>query len=153
MIRQVEKYHGVALARLLRSGRSDPISIGVHPDYRSAYVIEDVVAVYVKYSTNRLTPWTFAFRPEHQDEIDELCGELDETFIALVCGDDGVACLTSMEYRCVMHGESSATEWIRVSRRPRQRYAVSGSDGQRVCRIGNREYPAKVFTAMRVEES
>ena len=147
MIRQVEQYHGAALARLLRSG-AEPISIGLHPDYHSAYVIEGIVAVYVKYSTSRLTPWAFVFRPEHQDEIDELCNEFKETFVALVCGTDGVACLDSAEYAHVLDDGSSTSEWVRVSRGPRQRYAVTGGDGQRICRIGNSEYPRKVYTAI-----
>jgi hypothetical protein len=148
VIRQVEQYHGAVLARLLRFGEPEPINIGLHPDYHSVYVVESAVAIYVKYSTNRLTPWAFVFRPEHQDEIDELCCEFKEIFVALVCGTDGVACLSSAEYAHVLDGGSSASEWVRVSRKPRQSYTVTGCDGRRTCKIGNSEYPTKVYTAI-----
>lgn len=149
MIRQVEEYHGAALARLLRADGSPAIKLRWHPRYRSAYVLEERIAVYMKYSTNRLSPWTFVFKREHQREIATLCDEFDETFVTLVCGSNGVACLSSAEYQAVLDSGLPESEWVRVARGPRQKYAVSGSVGRRVCRIGDNEYPAKMYAAIR----
>jgi hypothetical protein len=148
MIRQVEQYHGAALARLVRAEESPAIRLRVHGEFRSAYMLDERVALYVKYSTSRLSPWTFGFKIAHQEEITALRNELDEAFVTLVCGDDGIACLSGSEYQRVLDDDPRIGEWIRVARSPRQKYAVSGSDGERVCRIGDNEYPAKVYAAI-----
>lgn len=149
MIRQVEQYHGAALARLVRSEGSPPIKLQWHPRYRSAYVLDGCVAVYMKYSTNRLSPWTFGFKSGHQAEIADLRDEFDEALVALVCGTDGVACLSSAEYQRVLDDVLRASEWVRVARGPRQKYSVTGSDGRQGFRVGDNEYPAKVYAAVR----
>lgn len=149
MIRQVERYHGVALARLVRA--ESPVMVGtrVHEDYRSVYTVNSRVALYVKYSTSRLSPWMFGFKVEHQKEIAELRDEFADIFVTLVCGEDGIACLSGSEYRQVLNDDPQNGEWIKVSRRPREKYGISGSDGRTVCKIGDNEYPAKVYAAIR----
>lgn len=119
-----------------------------HEDYRSVYTVNDRVALYVKYSTSRLSPWTFGFKVEYQDEIRQLRDEFADTFVTLVCGVDGIACLSGAEYQRVLDDDPRSGEWIKVSRGPRQKYAVSGSDGRTVCKIGDNEYPAKVHAAI-----
>ena len=149
MIREVERYHGAALARLVRSEDASAIKLRLHEDYRSVYTLEDRVALYMKYSTSRLSPWTFGFKIEHQKEITALRNEFDDTFVTLICGTDGIACLSGSEYQRVLDDDPRSGEWIRVVRSARQKYAVSGSDGRSVCRIGDNEYPAKVYAAIR----
>lgn len=148
MIRQVEQYHGIALARLVRGELAVTVGTRSHEDYRAVYTVNDCVALYVKYSTSRLSPWTFGFRVEHQDEIRQLRAAFGEVFVTLVCGLDGIACLSSVEYQRVLDDDPRSGEWIKVSRGPRQRYAVSGSNGRIVCKIGDNEYPAKVHAAV-----
>jgi hypothetical protein len=147
VIRQVERFHGVALARLIRSEGS-AVSVARHPRCRAAYTIDDRVAVYVKYSTNRLSPWAFGFKQEHQAEIADLRAEFNEVFVALVCGTDGIACLGSREYQRVLDDVLHSSEWVRVARGRREKYAVTGSDGRKAVRIGDNEYPAKVLAAV-----
>lgn len=149
MIRQVERYHGVALARLVRAESAVTVGTRAHEDYRSVYTVNGRVALYVKYSTSRLSPWSFAFKAEHQQEIATLLKEFADAFITLVCGADGIACLSGSEYRQLLGDDPGSGEWIRVARSPRQKYAVSGSEGGRVCRIGDNEYPTKVYAALR----
>lgn len=148
MIRQVEQYHGVALARLVRAERAVTIGTRSHADYRSIYTVDGRVALYVKYSTSRLSPWNFGFTPEHQREILRLREEFADVFVTLVCGPDGVACLSGRECQQVLDDDPKPGEWIKVSRAPRQKYAVSGSDGRTIHKVGNSEYPAKVLTAI-----
>lgn len=144
MIRELERYHGAVLARLIRGSGSRGIECCLHPRYRSAYVINHCVALYVKYSTSRLTPWTFGFKEEHRREIAKLSDEFPEVFICLACGVDGIACLGSREY-----GLLDADGSIRVGRGSRQKYAVSGGNQTGVLRIANNEFPAKIHAAMR----
>lgn len=149
MIQQLERYHGAALARLVRVEGSRTIALRLHERYRAAYVLGEHVVIYMKYSTNRLSPWVFSFRPEHQDEIAALEDEFDRVFVVLICGSDGVVCLSDKEHQHVIgRGSTGASESVRVARGPRQKYAVSGSDSGRALRIGDNEYPAKVFSAI-----
>jgi hypothetical protein len=150
VIRQVEQYHGAALARLIRWDGSPTVSLHLHEEYRSAYVLDECVAVYVKYSTNRLSPWTFSFKPEHRGEISSLQDDFEELCITLVCGTDGIACLSSVEYDLLLNGGMSVSERVRVARAPRQKYVVSVADQKRSVRIGNNEFPAKVYSAIRM---
>lgn len=143
MIQTIERYHGAVLARLLRDGRAPAIGLAVHRRCPTAYVVEDEIAVYVKYSTSRLSPWTFGFKSEHRKEIANLRQELREVFVTLACGLDGVVCLGSDEY--VQMGPSGS---IRVARQPRQKYLVRGGSPKNVIRIGNNEFPAKVIAAI-----
>ena len=121
MIRHIEWYHGAALARLMRLEGSSAVSCRLHTRYRSAYVLDDCVAIYLKYSTNRLSPWAFAFRPEHQDEIASLREDCEEVFVTLICGSDGIACLSDGEYQLVCDPPARRTESLRVTPAPRQK--------------------------------
>lgn len=143
MIREIERYHGAVLARLVRAGGSTAVQCGLHPRFRSAYVLNECIAMYVKYSANRLSPWMFRFRAEHRNEILKLGEEFQEVFIALICGFDGVACMSAQEYRQVETSES-----VRVARGKRQKYSVSSGNNGKTLRIGNNEFPAKVFAAI-----
>lgn len=148
MIRQVERYHGAVLARLVRRHLSESISIRVHGSGRSGYVLDDRVGLYVKYSTNRLTPWLFSFSSEHQGEIANLKSECTTFFIALVCGEDGIACLNRFEYLRLLDDENPSVGWIRASRRSREKYLLTGSDAKQELRVGDNEFPSKVSDAL-----
>lgn len=100
--------------------------------------------MYVKYSTSRLSPWTFGFKSEHRNEIANLRKELREVFVTLACGLDGVVCLGSDEYQQI--GPSGS---IRVARQLRQKYVVKGGNRKNLMRIGNNEFPTKVLAALR----
>lgn len=143
MIQTIERYHGAVLARLVRDRRARTINLAVHPRYPAAYVLEDEIAVYVKYSTSRLSPWTFGFKSEHRNEIANLRKELREVFVTLACGFDGVVCLGSDEYQQI--GPSGS---IRVARQLRQKYVVKGGSRKNLMRIGNNEFPTKVLAAL-----
>jgi hypothetical protein len=147
VISRVETYQGVALARLCRGIDQDGITIRVHD--RSSFIIGGSIGIYVKYSAMRLGLWQFSFRIEHQKEIDSLADQCDDVFIVLVCGIDGVACLKLDEYRRLLDEDAQPGEWIKVSRRPRQKYTVTGSDLRRGLKIGDNEYPSKILSSFK----
>lgn len=147
MIREIERYHGALLARLIRGGGADAVQCKVHPRFRSVYVLDQCVAIYVKYSTSRLSPWTFGFKAEHRREIEALSDKFGNVFVGLVCGFDGIACLTADEYLRL-----GASESIRVARGPRQKYILSGGSQKKILRIGNSEFPTKVYAALQAAD-
>jgi hypothetical protein len=147
MIRESERCHGVVLVRLVR-GRDEPVLLEVHPELRQAVVVDDVAALYVKYSTNRLSPWSFVFSPKHHEELARLDQEFPATLVALACGGDGVVCLTLAECEHVLNDGAGLGEWMRVSRALRAKYAVTGSGGRPALRVGDNEFPVKVYDAI-----
>ena len=149
MIRQIEHYHGAALARLLRGEFEESVRVSVHQRIRSAYALNEHVSLYVKYATSRLSPWSFGFKAGHQDEIAALRAEFHEAFVVLVCGTDGIVCLDEGEYARLLDDEAESGEWIKVARSRRQKYVVTGSNSLGAFRVADNEYPAKVYAALR----
>lgn len=136
-------FHGSALVRLV----GDPLTYGVKR-FRGnhCYLVNDRSCIYLKHSTKRLSPWQFTFLAEHLSEIVDIHGQQNALFVVLVCNDDGICCLDYREVmRLILVGNMEQPKWIRITRSPRQKYAVSGSDGRLEYKIGNSDYPRKVL--------
>ncbi len=145
MIREFERYHGVVLARLIH-GSSSLISIAPYPSkYNSSYIINRDIGLYIKHSKKRLSPWVFSFLRVHQDEILQMHSQLKATFIVFVCNNDGVVVLRFNELKTILDGKHENIEWVSIKRRPRQMYSISGSDGMLKFKIGENEFPSKIF--------
>lgn len=149
MVREFEFYHGAALARLIH-GRKD-ISIKQYSATTSnaSYVINNQFGLYLKHSTSRLSPWIFTFKQEHQDEIQEMKTAFNDVFVVLICGRDGMACLSYDELKLALDDDHEAVEWLKAARRTREKYAISGSDGKLKTKIGDNEFPSKITTRLR----
>jgi len=111
-------------------------------------VLDEQVALYMKYSSNRLSPWSFSFNAEHQREIATLTARWSAVFVALICGSDGIACLSQDELRRVLDDDFRPVEWIRVARRKREKYSITGSDGRQIFKVGDSEFPTKVLAQL-----
>jgi hypothetical protein len=145
MIREVEFYHGAVLAKIAHYNEQD-VTIKPYPTRsRASYVINGNTGLYIKYSSNRMSPWTFSFADVHQDEILEMTKNLERVYVALVCGKDGVSCLSFDELKHVLNNVHDRNEWIRISRKPREKYAVKGSDGKLFFKIGDNQFPSRLF--------
>jgi hypothetical protein len=147
LISQVEIFHGAAIVRLFRAS-SQAVSIRADAQCRSSYVLDERFGLYIKYSANRMSPWPFSFRVEHQEEIDVIASEYESVFVVLVCGTDGIACLDLNEYRLALDEEVEPGEWIKVSRKRREKYTVTGSDVRRAFKIADSEYPSKILAGL-----
>lgn len=145
MIHEFEFYHGAVLTKIALDGHDSDIKSYNSPS-RSSYVINNKIGLYIKHSTNRLTPWSFSFAREHQTEIQEMSEAFDNVFIALVCGKDGIVCLSFKELKYVLDDEHNDHEWVRVSRRPREKYTIKGSDGKMRFKIAHSDFPSKLFS-------
>jgi len=144
MIRDIERYHGIVLARLIRADMAVN-QIRSHPSIRSAYVLNESVGLYVKYSTSRLSPWKFNFQLEHRSEIATLASEIGRLSVILVCGLDGIVALDEAEIVQLLGERDDPLEWVRVDRIRNQMYGVSGSAGRLAAKVADNAFPGKVF--------
>ena len=145
MIKEFEFYHGVVFARILHATQR-PLSICPFQSRTNAsYVVNDGTGIYIKYSSKRMTPWRFTFKKSHQEEIDVLRSKFGSVFLLLVCNDDGIVCLEYSELKQILDDQHRAIEWISASRRKRQMYSVKGPDGALKLKIGQGDFPEKIF--------
>lgn len=145
MIKEFEFYHGIIFSRILHATQKE-VLIKLYPTPDNAsYVLNDKVGIYIKYSTKRLSPWRFSFQKRHQDEILEMKNKIGEVFLLLVCNDDGVVALSFNEVKQILNESYEEVEWISATRGKRQMYSVKGSDGKLKFKIGNDDFPEKLF--------
>ncbi len=145
MIKDFEFFHGLVFARILH-GTQRPLSIRPFQSASNAsYVVNDGVGIYIKYSSKRMTPWRFTFTKEHKEEIDLMKSNFKTVFLVLVCNDDGVVCLSYPELKQILDNQHDPIEWISATRRKREMYSVKGSNGELNFKIGQSEFPNKLF--------
>lgn len=131
MISRAEQYHGSALLRILRA-----LPRGAHlrvysDDLNCAYVVNERGVLYVKHSSNRLTPWIFTVTREQSKEIFELQREFSHFFIGFVCNSDGIAILNALQLGEIIGDiPLDADAGVRVARPRRKMYSVSGPMGE-----------------------
>jgi hypothetical protein len=145
MIKEFEFFHGSVFARILHATQR-PVSIELFKSVSNAsYVINKTIGVYIKHSAKRMTPWRFTFCREHQAEIDLLKASHKDVFLLLVCNDDGVVCLSYPELKQLVDNQERPIEWISATRHKREMYAVKGSNGELDFKIGQNDFPTKLF--------
>jgi hypothetical protein len=145
MIQNFEFFHGLVFARILH-GTQRPLSVRPFQSVSNAsYVVNDAVGIYIKYSSKRMTPWQFTFKKEHQAEIDLMKSSFKNVFLILVCNDDGVVCLSYSELKEILDNQHDPIEWISATRHKREMYSVKGSNGELDFKIGQNEFPEKIF--------
>jgi hypothetical protein len=115
------------------------------PGSNSAYILDDSIGIYIKYSSKRMTPWRFTFSPQHSAEIEKLRASTPEIFGVLVCNDEGVVCLSHAELKTVLDDRDENHQWISATRHKREMYSVEGSDGRLRLKVGANDFPRKLF--------
>jgi len=145
MIRDFEFYHGLVFARILHGTQRPLVLRPFQSVSNAAYVVNDTAGIYIKHSAKRMTPWRFTFMKEHQEEIDLLKSNFGKVFLVLVCGDDGVVCLSYLELKQLLDNQHDPIEWISATRHKREMYSVKGSNGELDFKIGQSEFPNKLF--------
>ena len=145
MIRDYEFHHGGALVHLLQASDQLCAISKLPADTNSAYLINQNTAIYIKYSTKRLSPWRFTFHTEHQAEIENIKAKFPRLFILLVCNNDGVVCLSYRELKTILDEQHDPAEWVSAARSKRQMYTVNGSNGSLEFKVGASDFPSKLF--------
>jgi len=144
MVTTVSFFHGAALIKIIRHELYD--SIRVYTENDCSYIVNGNVGLYIKYSRKRLSPWNFTFSEGHVHDITDMKGGVGKAYIALACNDDGICCLSWQEFATVISTEGSTyPKRISVSRMQGEKYSVWGSDGKLNHKIGNNDFPRKIF--------
>ena len=139
-IRETDFFYGVVLFRLTEG--SVPVSVAqLSCDTRGAYLVDNKAPLFIKYTSKRLSPWSFSFTREQQEEILRAKTEYGAVFVALVCGHDGICCLSFDQLKCVLDHVHEDVEWVRVSRRRKESYSVKGADGELRGKISDIDFP------------
>jgi hypothetical protein len=143
-MKNFEFYHGAALTRIIHGNVFD--SIKCYSSANSSYVINGAITIYIKYSQKRMSPWSFSFSATHIDEIKEIKNKFNKIYLVFVCGDNGIACLDFKEFSTVISIENTNfPKWIRASRQKGQKFSISGSNGELKHKIGNSDFPEKIY--------
>jgi hypothetical protein len=131
MIREYKLYHGAVLSELVQK-LSRPVRIHElsEPGRLSSYVLDEKIGLYIKHSSQRLNPWPFTFTRPNLLEVSLLAELYSETFLVFVCHTDGMVCLTLGEAMQIFAVGGSEQAWVRIDRRKRQRYCVTGGLGE-----------------------
>ena len=86
--------------------------------------------IYIKYQRKNRSPWAFTFIKEHQEEIEILEEFTSGVLIMLVCGRDGIVCLTYSELKELLDDNYEDSEGIRIKRPLKGNYHLKGRDGK-----------------------
>jgi hypothetical protein len=131
MLDDVELIQGAVLRQVV-VGAAGPVRIAPREKAGrvNTFIVNEAVGLHVKHSTKRMSPWLFTFHLDHLAELTEVQKECRDTFVALVCGTDGIATLDSKALQSIIRFDSSEQAWIRVKREKRAMYGVSGNSSE-----------------------
>jgi hypothetical protein len=128
VIDQYELYQGIALREIIR--HANP-SVSIKPFKRrgrvNAFVLNGRIGIFIKHSSKRLSPWQFTFKREHKAEVRRLQKKFPQSYLVLVCGMDGLVTVDAETLQNLIDAKSRAQAWVRIDRKPRCPYYVTGS--------------------------
>lgn len=143
-LNEYEFYNGVVLNRLVRKGK--PIKIDIFPTSgNNSFMINDKVGLFLKFSTKKISPWRFSFTKEHQEEMKIMRDLLENIYLILICGRDGIACIEYEELKQILDEYYEDVEWVSASRLKREQYSIKGSNGKLDFKIADTDFPKKIF--------
>jgi hypothetical protein len=129
MINEFKSYHGSAFTDLIDES-SIPIKL-FRPNLlnNSYYLLDDEIALYVKHSTKRLTPWRFTFHADHVRDLAEILQEREFIFLVLICGRDSIAVIDKDEITRILPLEKPSLSWVSVQTSHNTSLTVEGTSG------------------------
>ena len=101
------------------------------------------IGLYLKLS-RRGSPWGFTFKDTHQNEINDLAYKCDTIFLLLITGQEGIAVIDEGIFPQLLDEKIEKSEWISVSRKPRQNFRVTSKDGTEKMIIPKNSFPNKI---------
>lgn len=143
MIGERQSYHGAVLSRLIEEAGRGVVVERVRSRSSHVYQVDNSAYLFVKYSTNRLSPWIFSFSDEDCAELIELISHKLFICVVMVCGKEGVVAIDFKEVwaRIIEKGGSVGRFSLQASRRPRHKFRVSGVGGEPIL-CAESEFPA-----------
>lgn len=149
-----QKFYGIPLIKALKDTRCLNIS-DYFDDDNSSFIVSDRVrqnGVYIKFTEKRLGPWYFTFRIEHINKINGLKEKFNRVYIILVCGDIGTCCLNYLEFSKVINPLENSEKTISIYKKTGEKYTVKGTDGELKYKIGENDFPDKIFNPFGYEK-
>lgn len=129
MISDADRYYGATLSYIVDRWDGS-ISVQNAPNAGAGfYLLNGWLPLFIKYSTSRHGPWQFTFQNEHQSQQQSLFELYGECLMAFVCGRDGIAALTHMDFRKVLDDRFEEQESVAIYRRHKEMYRISGRNG------------------------
>ena len=138
-------FHGAALSLIVAENRFTSINRASRLG-SNCYIVNHDGGLFIKHASNDNSPWLFNFSPENQEDIRNLFNRYtDKTFLALVCGRDGVCLLQYGYYAAAIDENFTEQEFLTVERPLGGGYRVHGAGGQigRIIRLN--EFPGGIF--------
>ena len=129
MITEAERYHGIVFRQLVVTAkRAVTLEVADESGRKDCFRIDDA-AFQIKYSTKRLSPWTFSFTVDQLQEVVGLIRRFRPVWMFLVCGVDGVVGISAQEFIGITKSRPGNVASVRVSRKRNSMYRVSGNNG------------------------
>lgn len=101
--------------------------------------------LFLKSSNKRRSPWQYSFTRDHQVEIEELRNTHKQTFVLFLNGEDGVACIDYTQLKEILDDDFEDVEGVRVSRKIRESYRLSGRDGKLSRTLPRNSFPDSII--------
>jgi hypothetical protein len=125
---EYEFYQGLVLRQLVVESETSIILTPFSRNGRlNAFAVNGKIGVFIKHSSKRMSPWSFTFSLDHVSDLLDLEGALFDSFVVFVCGDDGIVTLSAAQLHQIFSFEESEHAWVRIERRPRSQYGVTGN--------------------------
>jgi hypothetical protein len=130
MLPDFERYQGVVLRKIVVNSVSSLLVQPFRAQGRiNAYVLNERIGVFIKHSSDRMSPWRFTFHHDQASDVLALERKHKGSYSVFVCGDDGVVTIEIAALRRLVPLTSTKQSWVRIERRPRSWYEVTGSRG------------------------
>ncbi|MCA0433329.1 MAG: hypothetical protein LCH46_08695 [Proteobacteria bacterium] len=121
-IRRQDFYEGAAIFQLLKTNLVERVTHA--PPF---FIINDQVAILLKYSTSKDSPWNFSFTTTELSELNHKNGKFRH-FVGLICGSDGIVSLSLDQLSWLVKNRNKTTR-IGCYRKHDQYYQINGPSG------------------------
>jgi hypothetical protein len=129
VINEFKIYHGSALAELLDDADTAISIRRLDLQNNAIYILNDRVALYVKHSTARISPWRFSFTLEHVQDLVKLMTDHEDTYLVLVCGKDSIGVANPKQIGKLLNLKNPTPSWVSVQTGHNTGLTVEGSNG------------------------
>ena len=130
MIADSSRYYGAVFTYIIDRWEGSVAFRKAYEDAVGFYLINERIPIYIKYSTNRNSPWTFNFQKEQQYRQQYLADVMKECIMCFVCGKDGIVALRHADFRGVLDDNFERQEAVTIRRRHNMMYHIKGRDGE-----------------------
>lgn len=130
MITDSARYYGAVFTYIIDRWEGSVAIRKAYEDALGFYLINERIPIYIKYSTNRKSPWTFNFQKEQQYRQQYLVDIMKECIVCFVCGKDGIVALRHADFRTILDENFENQEAVTIRRRHNTMYYIKGRDGE-----------------------